>query len=559
LCIGSLELHRARSLIDRLRPHATRMAAWGFDLGHLEDLADVVCGGAGQVLQRQRSRPQQQAWLRAWALINARRHAEAKRELARLENAADARDRQHAMPLRCLLALDQGRFNDIDSMLREIAPAQRSPLLERTLAECGLRAALARGQGDRARAALHLLDADGTSTAYLLDRTRLALIDGDQRQAAGCFAALQALGPASMVDHLISQAPDLRPEIVRRLRSAPPVTVAKTTVAAPGSDGALVGTSPVMAELRRLIQVCAPLPQPVLLVGETGTGKEIAARELHRLSPRSDAPFMVLNCAGLTDSLAEAELFGHLRGAFTGAVSDAAGLIQAAGRGTIFLDEIDSLAPRMQGLLLRLLESGDYLPVGSATPRQAACRFICACHGPLDSDGFRSDLRYRLERLVITLPPLRERREDIPVLCRHFLQRLDGSQILQVDDATLARFQTADWPGNVRELRNAVERLALLGQTGPIIRTPAPPARQLKGERVAQPSRIPGPPQARQRRARILALFDELSEVYPADAIAAVACAANTATADLRALESVGLIRRERRSGHARMNPYVRA
>jgi DNA-binding NtrC family response regulator len=207
----------------------------------------------------------------------------------------------------------------------------------------------------------------------------------------------------------------------------------------------------------------------VLVTGESGTGKELVARALHAAGPRARRPFVALNCAALPAELAEAELFGHVRGAFTGAVHDRAGLFEAADGGTLFLDEIGDMPLGLQAKLLRVLEAGEVTRVGATRPVAVDVRVVAATHRGLDAlvaaGRFRDDLRYRVAVLTVELPPLRERREDVPALAAHFLAHFAERHAVPprplADDARRALL-AHDWPGNVRELRNAIERALLL-------------------------------------------------------------------------------------------------
>ena len=229
-----------------------------------------------------------------------------------------------------------------------------------------------------------------------------------------------------------------------------------------------IGSSPAMRAVSEMVAQVGPAHVPVLISGESGTGKELVARGLHEKSPRHEGPFVALNCAGLTDTLIEAELFGHVRGAFTGAFHDRPGAFEMAARGTLFLDEIGDLSLKGQGDLLRVLEDGFYRPVGSMRPRHAEVRVIAATnrdlHAFVSTGRFREDLLYRLNVVELHLPALRERTEDIPALVdsfnRHFSAR-HHRRPKAVTPEFLAALATRPWPGNVRELRNLIERLVV--------------------------------------------------------------------------------------------------
>jgi DNA-binding NtrC family response regulator len=232
-------------------------------------------------------------------------------------------------------------------------------------------------------------------------------------------------------------------------------------------DGDLLGTSPAMDEVRRLTLRAGLAPFPVLVEGESGSGKELVARAIHRTGPRRDRRLAVVNCAALTDELLEAELFGHTRGAFTGAVTERAGLFEEANGGTLFLDEVSELSARAQAKLLRVIQEGEIRRVGENLPRRTDVRVVAATNRPLrgevEAGRFRADLFYRLDVIRIVVPPLRDRPEDIAVLTAHFwriaAERL-GSRA-SLDPALVEQLARYDWPGNVRELQNTMAVLAV--------------------------------------------------------------------------------------------------
>ncbi len=207
----------------------------------------------------------------------------------------------------------------------------------------------------------------------------------------------------------------------------------------------------------------------VLVLGESGTGKELIASTIHYSSPRRDHRFLTINCAALTDTLLESQLFGHVKGAFTGAIASQGGLVQEAHRGTLFLDEVGDLSPALQAKLLRVLQEKEYIPVGSTQVKHADVRFVAATNKDLKEEvaagRFRQDLYYRINVATLKLPPLRERREDIPLLVRFFLRKQEGRE-LEIEAAALKRLVQYEWPGNVRELQNVLEMAALLADDG---------------------------------------------------------------------------------------------
>jgi two-component system, NtrC family, response regulator HydG len=242
-----------------------------------------------------------------------------------------------------------------------------------------------------------------------------------------------------------------------------------------GGFAGVVGTAPAFRDALRLVERAAPTDVTVLITGESGTGKEVFARILHERSRRARGPFIALNCSALPSELVESELFGHLRGAFTGADRDREGLFAAANGGTLFLDEVGELALPAQAKLLRALEERRITPVGSTVETAVDVRVVAATNRALDlleQEGrFRADLRYRLSVVQLQLPPLRERREDVPLLAAHFIAHFaerHGREPLPLSEAARRALLACEWPGNVRELRNAIERAVVLAE-GPVI------------------------------------------------------------------------------------------
>ena len=240
--------------------------------------------------------------------------------------------------------------------------------------------------------------------------------------------------------------------------------------------GGLVGSSPKMQKVYKLILKVSQSRYPVLVIGESGTGKELVARSIHYTGPLRERPFLPIECSALVPTLVESELFGYVRGAFTGAVRSKEGLLEAAQGGTIFFDEIAELSSELQAKLLRFLQEKEIRPVGSTRSTQVDVRVIAASNQDIQvlvrEGRFRKDLYFRLNVVTIKLPPLRERRSDIPLLVAHFLEKFaePSRPVSGVSEEVMARFLAYDWPGNVREFENAIERAMALGSS-PVIET----------------------------------------------------------------------------------------
>ncbi|GAB4294046.1 MAG: sigma-54 dependent transcriptional regulator [Desulfuromonadia bacterium] len=237
----------------------------------------------------------------------------------------------------------------------------------------------------------------------------------------------------------------------------------------------IIGESTPMLSLFELIEKVAASDSTVLLTGESGTGKELVARAIHELSPRKNRNFVPVNCAAIPDDLLESELFGHIKGSFTGAVANRLGRFEIADRGTLFLDEIGDMKPHLQVKLLRVLQNREIEPVGATSIKKVDVRIIAATNQHLDNlvaeRKFREDLYYRLTVIPIHLPPLRERRSDIPLLVRHFMTKFGAGRnrtVSGIAPQALDALCRYDWPGNVRELENLIERLTILKGSGPI-------------------------------------------------------------------------------------------
>jgi DNA-binding NtrC family response regulator len=242
-----------------------------------------------------------------------------------------------------------------------------------------------------------------------------------------------------------------------------------------GSFGAMIGASLEMRKIYQVIEQAAPSAASVLVTGESGTGKELVAQTIHQLSPRATQPFVPLNCAAIPDTLLESELFGHEKGAFTGAIARRQGAFELAHRGTLFLDEIAEMTPVTQAKLLRVLQERSFRPLGGMREQSVDIRVIAATNvdpGDAVRQGkLREDLYYRLNVFAIALPPLRDRKDDIPLLAQTFIREFNtrnGKSIAGVSDEAMRLLERHDWPGNVRELRNVMERSTIVAK-GPLI------------------------------------------------------------------------------------------
>jgi len=231
----------------------------------------------------------------------------------------------------------------------------------------------------------------------------------------------------------------------------------------------IIGNSPALESVLEQVEQVAPTNSTVLIQGETGTGKELIARAIHNLSSRCGRPFIKLNCAAIPFDLLESELFGHEKGAFTGAIAQKIGRFELADKGTLFLDEVGDIPLALQPKLLRVLQEKEFERLGSGRTHQVDVRLVAATHRNLvemvKGNGFRSDLYYRLNVFPVSLPPLRARREDLPALVEHFVEtyaRRMGKQIEHVPPETMAALSSYQWPGNIRELQNFIERSVIL-------------------------------------------------------------------------------------------------
>jgi len=253
-----------------------------------------------------------------------------------------------------------------------------------------------------------------------------------------------------------------------------------------GRTSGLIGRTPSMLEVYKMIARVSDSSAAVLVTGESGTGKELVARAIHTHSPRAAAPFVAVNCGALTETLLESELFGHVKGSFTGATGNKRGIFEYAGEGTVFLDEVSETSPALQVKLLRVLQEREVVPVGGTGVIKVRARVIAASNGDLDklsaAGAFRRDLLYRLNVIQLQLPPLRERRDDIPLLVGHFIIKhsMKDQGQATIDEGAMRALSSYSWPGNVRELENVVERAITLSQGQRITVNDLPPRIRLE-------------------------------------------------------------------------------
>ena len=460
-----------------------------------------------------------------------------------------------------------------------------------------------------ARQILKTIGLEESKRQFTMYWIRLYLLEGNLDRAGDLFKRLVDFENPELIQEGLRFATEVRAPDLARLWT---MSEHKRSVSAQSGrliaqtnpdEVFFVGTSPKIAEVKSKIAKFAASDMTVLVSGETGTGKEVVARLLHQQSGRASKPFIAVNCGAISDTLIESELFGHVKGAFTGAVHDHAGLFVGAGEGTLFLDEIDAMSPHMQASLLRVLENREVRPLGSVKTRQVFARVIVASNQSLEhaiqTRSFRQDLYYRLARLQIQLPPLRERVPDIPLLVDYFLKRIYGKRPVQVSEELQAALMRHSWPGNVRELKNAVELITLLAgdvkmltddlfvpdfrfephasvtthaavqmpaqqsaaalpassspapapTPTPVLAAPAVAATSGVAEpAVAAPTRsvvpIPHGRYAQERLSNLRQLFREQRKLTRAEVVRLADCAVETAQRDLEVLESEGTIRR---------------
>jgi DNA-binding NtrC family response regulator len=267
---------------------------------------------------------------------------------------------------------------------------------------------------------------------------------------------------------------------VRRALEAYSATPKAAPAEEEGRASGIIGRTPAMLEVYKMIARVSDAPAAVLITGESGTGKELVARAIHTHSSRQHNPFVAVNCGALTETLLESELFGHVKGSFTGAISNKRGIFEQAGEGTVFLDEISETSTSLQVKLLRVLQEREVTPVGGSSSVKVRARVMAATNSDLEalsaSGAFRQDLLYRLNVIQIRLPPLRERPDDIPLLVAHLARKhTPAGQPPPVDEDAMHALVAYSWPGNVRELENVIERAITLSQSGRITMEELPP------------------------------------------------------------------------------------
>ena len=283
-------------------------------------------------------------------------------------------------------------------------------------------------------------------------------------------------------------------KIVERQATLREVQVLRRQLREQGAFGAMIGNSPEMRKVYHIIEQAAPTGASVLISGESGTGKELVAQSIHRLSPRATAPYVPINCAAIPDTLLESELFGHEKGAFTGAIERRPGCFELANCGTLFLDEIAEMTPPTQVKLLRVLQERTFRRLGGRTEQSVDIRVIAATNadppGAVQSGKLREDLYYRLNVFAIRLPPLRERKEDLPLLIQSFISEFNTRNeraVAAVDEHAMRVLERYSWPGNVRELRNVIERATIVAEGRFIDVKDLPPLVDTGHERDGQP------------------------------------------------------------------------
>jgi len=564
------ELGRALACSDRAIADATDYIpfTWGWEprirlllgLGRIEEAEALAEEHGAKASPGRRVAARHPAVLPALraAIALARDERDAlRRHVAEVLDAPQLRpiEKNRALFLLAQEALVSGRPRGARVILQRLDPGQR----DWRCAAAWARLCVGEGKNEEAR----------RHVARLLD-PRFPLLAAERFRWAremSVYQTVQLLSPARPAVAPAAPVPEMR--------SAPPRQAAAGLHAA---ELRLVGVSPALERVRGQIARFASESAPVLITGETGTGKEVVATLLHRRGPRASAPLLPVNCAALSGALIESELFGHVRGAFSGATRDHAGIFLAAKNGTVLLDEIQVLPLESQARLLRVLENGEVRPVGSSRARKCEARIIATSNRRLEDavaqQRFRSDLFYRLARLRIDIPPLRERKEDILPLARFFLSQFYEEFDVSFTSDLADRLQAYDYPGNVRELRNRIERIAVFAGDGPVLDaewldtapdSPPSPATSPPPGSAADPCMpsvpdLPGHARlnTEDRRDRIMELFARHKRLTRKKVILLLGCSGGTASRDLATLEQRGLIRRVITSGNLCTSYYER-
>ena len=489
-----------------------------------------------------------------------------------------------------------------DSLTPDIGPRE-APLRPRNLPAISVKWAqrlladteLAAGQAAPARKLLEGVDPAGRNPKHHMRWARLHLLEGASEQARAAIRSLHRLAGSAGVRRELRFAYELSaPQLAffwEAVEGAQPVSHPAPHSPAPqeanagdpvhraASEADLVGRSRTVIAIRRRVPGLAAVGDPVLLVGEEGTGKKRVARLLHDQGPRAAEPFAALDCSDLSETLLESELFGHVRGAFSGADAHRAGLLKEVGGGTVLLENGHALPPHLQAAMLRILEDSEIQPAGTSAFHRVACRLILATPEPLETLArrgvFRQDLYFALSRRRVEIPPLRERREDILPLARHFLERLREGEQMAVGQQLLEALHDHPWPGNVGELRRVMERMGALAENPRVLGRSlfdralqelasdrdAPAA---SGGDPAQAELLPPEPPRNtartvSRRRYLRQLFRYYDRLTQKEIVEILGCAPKTAQRDLVALQEEGVIRRVDTSRHRRTSYFVLA
>jgi DNA-binding NtrC family response regulator len=489
--------------------------------------------------------------------------------------------------LRAYLALAKKDFQTVRHHCQNALSiiSHQSPRFIRESHRLILSTELASRHSRAARVYLNILDPEESKPTYAAEWARLYLLEGDRNRAAHHFQKLTNHTIPELIEDKLRYAFELSISQVTSLlfSSKNEKTLAATHLHTEGKEPKeshsfeLAGESAVTAQVRTMIEKFAPVKSSILITGEAGTGKKMIARLLHFKSVHKSEPFIPVNCGASSDTLLTSELFGHLEGAFTDANRNRDGFFVEAGKGTIFLDEIDLLSPQLQTRILRVLENKEVVPIGGQKPKSVQARIIATTHKSLENI-LRKDLYFLLTRAQIHIPPLRERVEDIPLLAKHFLRRLYGKFDIVLSDDLIEALKKYSWPGNVTQLKNEMERMAMkAGQAQVLSASIFQPdileePKVSKRVKQASPNQIshrspPAPKSSTQdpatfshytmdRRHALQELFTTHGRLTKADVVRLLNCAPNTAAKDLKVLMQEGFIRRIDTSAHLRTSYF---